>query len=53
MIIEKTTNTPLKGILIGALVTAIIQSSSGTTALAVGLVRSGLMTFPQAIGILW
>ena len=50
--IEKTTNTPLKGILVGALVTAIIQSSSGTTALAVGLVRSGLMTFPQAIGII-
>lgn len=50
--IEKTTNTPLKGILVGALVTAIIQSSSGTTALAVGLVRAGLMTFPQAIGVI-
>lgn len=50
--IEKTTNTPLKGILVGTLVTAIIQSSSGTTALTVGLVRSGLMTFPQAIGVI-
>ena len=50
--IEKTTNTPLKGILVGILVTALIQSSSGTTALAVGLVRSGLMTFPQAIGVI-
>lgn len=50
--IEKTTNTPIKGILVGALVTALIQSSSGTTALAVGLVRAGLMTFPQAIGII-
>ena len=50
--IEKTTNTPLKGILVGALVTALIQSSSGTTALAVSLVRSGLMTFPQAIGVI-
>ena len=49
-IIEKTTNTPLKGILVGTIVTAIIQSSSGTTALTVGLVRAGLMTFPQAIG---
>lgn len=52
MIIEKTTNTPLKGILVGAGVTALIQSSSGTTALTVGLVRAGLMTFPQAIGVI-
>ncbi len=50
--IEKTTNTPLKGILVGALVTALIQSSSGTTALTVGLVRAGLMSFPQAIGVI-
>lgn len=50
--IEKSTNTPLKGIFVGALVTAIIQSSSGTTALTVGLVRAGLMTFPQAIGVI-
>jgi len=52
VIIEKTTNTPIKGILVGALVTAIIQSSSGTTALTVGLVRAGLLTFPQAVGII-
>ncbi|MDE7213779.1 MAG: Na/Pi cotransporter family protein, partial [Anaeroplasmataceae bacterium] len=51
-IIEKTTNTPIKGILVGTLVTAVIQSSSGTTALTVGLVRAGLMTFPQAIGVI-
>lgn len=50
--IEKTTNTPLKGILVGALVTALIQSSSGTTALTVGLVRAGLMSFPQAVGVI-
>ena len=50
--IEKTTNTPIKGILVGTLVTALIQSSSGTTALTVGLVRAGLMTFPQAVGII-
>ena len=50
--IEKTTNTPLKGILVGALVTILIQSSSGTTALAVDLVRAGLLPFPQAIGII-
>ena len=52
MIIEKSTNTPLKGILVGAGLTAIIQSSSGTTALVVGLVRSGLMTLAQAVGII-
>lgn len=52
MIIEKSTSTPLRGILIGAGLTAIIQSSSGTTALTVGLVRSGLMTLAQAVGII-
>ncbi|MDE7161686.1 MAG: Na/Pi symporter, partial [Anaeroplasmataceae bacterium] len=51
-IIEKTTNTPIKGVLGGTVVTAVIQSSSGTTALTVGLVRAGLMTFPQAIGVI-
>ncbi|RLA76217.1 MAG: hypothetical protein DRG78_19430 [Epsilonproteobacteria bacterium] len=52
IIIEKTTNTPIKGILVGVLITGLIQSSSGTTALTVGLVRAGLMTLPQAIGII-
>jgi len=52
LIIEKTTNTPLKGILVGILITGLIQSSSGTTALTVGLVRAGLMTLPQAIGVI-
>lgn len=51
-LIEKTTSTPLKGILVGALVTVVIQSSSGTTALVVSFVRSGLMTLPQAVGII-
>jgi len=52
LIIEKTTNTPLKGILVGIIITGLIQSSSGTTALTVGLVRAGLMTLPQAIGVI-
>lgn len=52
IIIEKTTNTPIKGILVGVIITGLIQSSSGTTALTVGLVRAGLMTLPQAIGII-
>lgn len=51
-LIEKTTSTPMKGIFMGILVTTLLQSSSGTTALTVGLVRAGLMTLPQAIGII-
>ena len=50
--IEKTTKYPIYGILIGILITGLIQSSSGTTALTVGLVRAGLMTLPQAVGII-
>ena len=52
IIIEKTTSNPFFGVLIGILVTGLIQSSSGTTALTVGLVRAGLMTLPQAVGII-
>jgi phosphate:Na+ symporter len=52
VIIEKTTSKPIFGVLIGILVTGLIQSSSGTTALTVGLVRAGLMTLPQAVGII-
>lgn len=52
LVIEKSTNTPIKGILMGIFITGLIQSSSGTTALTVGLVRAGLMTLPQAIGII-
>ncbi|MBU1094705.1 MAG: Na/Pi cotransporter family protein [Firmicutes bacterium] len=51
-IIEKTTNTPLKGILVGLFLTLLIQSSSGTTALMIGLLRAGLMTLPQSVGII-
>ncbi len=50
--IEKSTSTPIKGIFVGALVTILIQSSSGTTALTVSLVRAGLLSFPQAVGII-
>ncbi|MBN2540126.1 MAG: Na/Pi cotransporter family protein [Bacilli bacterium] len=53
MILEKTTNTPLKGIFVGIFITAIIQSSSATSALVVGLVRAGLMTLPQAVGVIF
>lgn len=52
LIIEKSTNTPIKGILVGIIITGLIQSSSGTTAITIGLVRAGLMTLPQAVGII-
>lgn len=50
--LEKGTKTPIRGALTGLLVTAIIQSSSATTVLTVGLVNSGLLTLRQAIGII-
>ena len=51
-IIDKYTSNPLKGILVGAGVTCLIQSSSGTTALTIGLIRSGLMSLEQGVGII-
>lgn len=50
--LEKGTKTPLRGVVTGALVTALIQSSSGTTVLTVGLVNAGLLTLRQAIGVI-
>ena len=43
LILYKLTSTPLKGILLGTAVTAIIQSSSATTVMVVGFVNSGMM----------
>lgn len=52
VILEKGTKTSLRGVFTGAIVTALIQSSSGTTVLAIGLVNAGLLTFRQSIGII-
>ena len=52
LILYKLTNTPLKGVLLGTAVTAIIQSSSATTVMVVGFVNSGMMKVAQAIGII-
>ncbi len=52
LILEKGTSTPIRGVLTGTFVTALIQSSSGTTVLAVGLVNAGLLSLRQAIGII-
>lgn len=51
-ILEKLTASPLKAVLLGAVVTAVIQSSSATTVMVVGFVNSGIMKFSQAIGII-
>ena len=51
-ILEKLTSTPIKGVLLGATVTGVIQSSSATTVMVVGLVNSGIMKLRQAVGII-
>lgn len=51
-ILEKLTSNRLKGVLLGAGVTAIIQSSSATTVMVVGFVNSGIMKLSQAISII-
>ena len=50
-ILDKYTTSPFLGVLVGILVTALIQSSSGTTVITIGLVGAGLLTLKQAIGI--
>jgi phosphate:Na+ symporter len=51
-ILEVLTGHPVVGVLVGALVTALIQSSSATTVMVVGFVSAKLMTLPQAIGVI-
>ena len=52
VLLYKLTNTSWKGILLGTGVTAVIQSSSATSAMVVGFVNSGMMKFRQSIGII-
>ena len=51
-ILEKLTSNRLLGVLVGAVITAVIQSSSATTVMVVGFVNSGMMTLTQAIWII-
>ncbi|OYQ75159.1 Na/Pi cotransporter family protein [Wohlfahrtiimonas sp. G9077] len=51
-ILDRFTTNPFMGILAGIFVTVLIQSSSGTTVITVGLVSAGLMTLRQAIGVI-
>ena len=52
-LLKKFTDTPLKGVFVGATITGIIQSSSITTVTVVSLINSGVMTLRQAVGIIF
>lgn len=52
-ILSFLTKNPIMGALAGALVTAVLQSSSATTVMAIGFVSAGLMTLPQAISVIF
>lgn len=51
-ILGKLTADPVRAVLLGASVTAVIQSSSATTVMVVGFVNSGIMTLHQAVGVI-
>ena len=50
--LEKATSRPIKGVFLGAIITAVIQSSAATTVMIIGFVNSGLMKLSQAIGVI-
>lgn len=52
-VLSLLTRNPLMGALAGALVTAVLQSSSATTVMVIGFVSAGLMTLPQAISVIF
>ncbi len=51
-ILDKTTSNPFMGVLAGIFVTVLLQTSTGTTVLTVGLVNAGFMTLRQSIGVI-
>ena len=51
-VLEKVTNNPVKGFLVGMLMTAIIQSSTATIVITSGLVGAGILTLHQSVGII-
>lgn len=52
-ILERFARTPGRAVLSGATVTALVQSSSATTLTTIGFVSAGLLTFPQAVGLIF
>ena len=51
LVLYKLSSTPIKGVLLGTGITAVIQSSSATSVMVVGFVNSGMMKVKQAIGV--
>nr|WP_304429249.1 Na/Pi cotransporter family protein [uncultured Acetatifactor sp.] len=51
-VLERMTNNPVRAVLLGAGVTAVIQSSSAATVMVVGFVNSGIMKLSQAVGVI-
>ncbi|XEC94721.1 Na/Pi cotransporter family protein [Paenibacillus tarimensis] len=51
-LLAKYTSNPVLGVLVGIVVTVLLQTSTGTTVMAIGLVNAGLMTLRQAIGVI-
>jgi phosphate:Na+ symporter len=52
-LLARFTTTPLAGVATGATATALVQSSSATTVMTIGFVGAGLLTFPQALGVIY
>ena len=52
-ILEVVTKNPIFGVIVGTVVTSILQSSSATTVMVIGVVNAGLMNLQQGIGIVW
>ena len=52
-ILETLTSNPIRAVLLGMGVTAVIQSSSATTVMVIGFVSAGLMSLPQAISVIF
>ncbi len=52
-LIQNLTRTPLRGTAVGAIVTAVVQSSTATTVITVGLVNSGIISFTASLGIIF
>ena len=51
-ILQKLTSSTVRAVLLGAVITGIIQSSAGTTVIVIGLVNSGIMQLSQALGVI-
>ncbi len=51
--LARATRIPLVGVLIGAVVTAVVQSSSATSVIAIGLVNAGVLSFANSVGIIF